>query len=274
MKRGKAVLLVIGAAASFLAAFLLLQLKQNPEFQDAQADSPTPLRRASVENEMAQIAEKDLQIDGLKAEVGALRANLEAGKKGAPDQQSLQGSQARLMEASEKLRDFQTSRLLAAGFSPERISFIEKRSAELQAQRQRAQRDARTSGPGEDPDMAAAYSYDKDLDLRYEIGDDEYEKYRSALGRPTGIRIREVPPGSSLEHSGLRPGDEIVRYEGKRVFNIGELNSLASKSASGEFVTVEVRSDGQVRQVLLPRQRLNIPAPYVAPSMSTFPSFQ
>lgn len=263
MNRREAAFLLGGATASFVAVFLAFQMNQGPGLQSPKQD-PAYRDRAQAE---AESAEKDRQIEALKAEVDALRANAESAGAGSSDLQSLQASQARLQEASERLRNFQTDRLLAAGFSLERINFIKERSAALEAQRLQAQREARGKELHEDPDMAAAYSYDKDLDLRNEIGDDEYEKYRRALGRPTGVRVVDVPPDSALGIAGLRPGDEIVGYGGKRVFNIGELNSLAGKGTPGELVAVDVRSDGMVRQVLLPRGRLDIPGPYVAPAM-------
>lgn len=266
MNRREMSFLVGGAATSFVAAFLLFQVTSAPNGGSG-AQSPTHVSNTEVGNWSAAGTEIAQRIEPLHAELDAPRANAESTGTGTPDLDAVQASYARLQDATQKLRDFQNDRLLAAGFSQERINFIRERSAAVEAQRAQAQRDARSKGLAEDPDMTAAYTYNKDLDLRYEIGDDEYEKYRSALGRPTGVRVADVPPDSALGIAGLRPGDEIVGYGGKRVFNIGELNSLAAKGTPGELVAVDVRSDGMVRQVLLPRGRLDIPGPYVAPAM-------
>jgi len=144
-------------------------------------------------------------------------------------------------------------RLLAAGFSQERINWILQRSEEL-----RKERDNRSPDAPFDHDMALAYSRDSDLDLRDELGLEEYEKYRQALGRPPGIGVGDVPAGSLLGNAGVRTGDQIVGYAGKRIFNLGELNALAAKGPAGESVTMDILRDGISLEVTLPRERLGV----------------
>ena len=55
-----------------------------------------------------------------------------------------------------------------------------------------------------------------------------------------------------------QPGDEIVAYDGKRVFDVGELNALTLEGTPGESVVVDVRRDGQNVQLVMPRGPLGI----------------
>ena len=69
----------------------------------------------------------------------------------------------------------------------------------------------------------------------------------TAMGRPTTVPLRDVLASSPAERSGLQPGDEIVAYNGKRVFDVRELNALTLEGTPGESVVVDVRRDGQNR---------------------------
>ena len=56
----------------------------------------------------------------------------------------------------------------------------------------------------------------------------------------------------------VKPGDQIVSYGGARVFDMGDLNSLTRQGNPGEVVTVEVKRDGQVVQMQVPRGVLGV----------------
>lgn len=94
--------------------------------------------------------------------------------------------------------------------------------------------------------------------LRAELGEADYERYLEAYGRRTTIPVRDVLASSPAERSGLKAGDEIVAYAGKRVFDLRELNQLTFQGTPGESVIVEVRRDGQSVQLVLPRGPLGI----------------
>lgn len=158
--------------------------------------------------------------------------------------------QSKQIENERKLDD----QLLAAGFSRERIAWLRSRADELMATRRQADTARRQLGlPHPDPESEMAYFFDEDIGLRDEIGDEEYERYRVATGRSAGVEVPVVPAGSIAEGIGLMPGDEIVAYGGKRVFNLGELNAIArQQNTLGESI-VEVRRNGQLLQFAAPR---------------------
>lgn len=141
----------------------------------------------------------------------------------------------------------EVERLVAGGFSPDRAAWIQRRSAELTLQAMQAQYEARRQGQPVPPGAGLQTT------LRAELGDAEYERYLTALGRPTSVGVFNVLPGSAGERAGLRAGDEIVSYAGKRVFDIRDLNDLTLQGSAGESVVIDVVRDGQPLQLVVPR---------------------
>lgn len=128
--------------------------------------------------------------------------------------------------------------LIVAGFAPDRAEWINRRLQELRTQAMQAQDDARREGRPPPPDLEATT-------LRTELGDEDYERFLTAQGRPTSINIKRVLARSPADRAGLQQGDEIFAYDGTRVFDIRQLNELALGGTSGEPVVVDVRRNGQ-----------------------------
>lgn len=146
----------------------------------------------------------------------------------------------------ERARDErQLERYVEAGLSPERAQWIMQREDELRMEVLQAQYDASRSGASREEIANMSLT---GL-LREELGDADYEKYLEGTGRPTTISVREVLTNSPAQGAGLMPGDEIVAYNGKRVFEMGELNALTYEARPGEAVAIEVLRDGQTMQV-------------------------
>jgi membrane-associated protease RseP (regulator of RpoE activity) len=144
--------------------------------------------------------------------------------------------------------------LIAAGFAPDRAEWIAQRTSELRMQALQAQYDAAREGKPPTPGQG----FGGDSTLRAELGDADYERYLQALGRPTSVPVQGVLASSPAERSGLKPGDEVVAYNGKRVFDMRELNALTLEGTAGESIAVSVRRDGQTIQLTLPRGPLGI----------------
>jgi len=160
--------------------------------------------------------------------------------RGGPFRRDVQGSQA--------------DSLVAAGFPPDRAAWIEHRASELRMQALQAQYDAQRQGKPFDPGQA----FNGDGALRTDLGDSDYERYLKATGRPTSVGIQGVLASSPGERAGLKPGDEVVAYDGKRVFDLRDLNTLTFEGTAGESVTVSVRREGQTVHLTLPRGPIGI----------------
>ena len=151
-------------------------------------------------------------------------------------------------------------RILAAGFTQDRIDWLDRRVEELQMEARQAQAEAGGSDESIelDPLQAMVSVVEPYSLLRPEIGDDEYERYLQAKGLRTTVEISRVLASSPAEQGGLTEGDEIIAYGGERVFSIIELSSLAVKRSSGESVLVEIKRDGQSLQLTVPGGDLGI----------------
>jgi hypothetical protein len=95
--------------------------------------------------------------------------------------------------------------------------------------------------------------------LRSELGEDAYDRYLYASGRPNRVKVRGVMEGSAAESAGLKGGDTLISYAGKRVFNNDDLQRLSYEGQPGESVVLEVRgADGTVSQLVMPRGPLGL----------------
>ena len=156
-----------------------------------------------------------------------------------------------MRERAERFRAGDTAQgradmLIEAGFSPDRAAWIMQRESELQMDSMQAMFDARQSG--ERPDRSRL---DPDQALRAELGDVEYEQYLEANGRSTSVAVGSVLESSPGQRAGLQSGDQIVGYNGQRVFSYGELSEQTMSATPGQAVVVDIVRDGVPMQVVV-----------------------
>ena len=146
-------------------------------------------------------------------------------------------------------------RLVEAGFLPAQAEWILRREQELQMDALQARFDAERSG---DPvDWTANRTMAADS-LRAELGDAEYERYLDASGRSTNVAVSSVIESSPAQSAGLQPGDEIVRYDGERVFSMTDLTRQTMVGEPGETVVIDIMRNGNIMQVVMPRGPVGI----------------
>jgi hypothetical protein len=97
-----------------------------------------------------------------------------------------------------------------------------------------------------------------DAGFRADLGEDGYEAYLVATGKPNRVALRDVIPGSAGSAAGLQPGDEILRYGSTRVFSVQELQLATASGQRGETVPVELLRDGEPITVYVPRGPLGV----------------
>ena len=152
-------------------------------------------------------------------------------------------------QTPEEFAAFQRQReidaFVAAGFTPERAQLLMRREEELQMEVLQARYEATRNGASE---QEVANISTSQL-MRKELGDADYARYLEGQGRPTSVGIREILTNSPAQNAGLQPGDEIVAYNGQRVFDMNELNALTYEAQPGVSVPMQVERDGQTIQV-------------------------
>lgn len=148
-------------------------------------------------------------------------------------------------ERERMMRERQIDEFVEAGLTPDRAAWILQREDELEMEVLQARYEATQSGaaPEEVANISLAQA------MRAELGDSEYEKYLEGRGRPTSITVREVLTNSPASIAGLEAGDEIVAYDGRRVFEMNELTDLTYAARPGGTVPIDVIRDGQRIQV-------------------------
>jgi membrane-associated protease RseP (regulator of RpoE activity) len=147
------------------------------------------------------------------------------------------------------------TKLIEGGFSEDEARRILQQESEaafksmqLLWEAQRAGEDVNRFDPSVNPQVL----------LRDELGDAAYARYLEAQGQPTSVRVSQVLSGSPAKSAGLQPGDQLVSYNGARIFNVGDLRNLTMQGEPGEDVVIEVERDGVRMQLTVPRGPIGI----------------
>jgi len=150
----------------------------------------------------------------------------------------------------------QLDRLVAAGFPPDQAQWIVDREAELHMERLQARYEAMRGNDAQN--IAFGRGFSQDSELRAELGEADYERYLAANGRSTSVDIGNVLPNSPAQQAGIRLGDEIVRYDGERVFSMMDVAGRIMETEAEGNVVVDIVRDGVPMQLVLPRGPLGV----------------
>ena len=71
------------------------------------------------------------------------------------------------------------------------------------------------------------------------------EELASRNNLPVGIYIAQVEDFSVAQKAGLKPGDVVVKFDGKKVATVAELNKIKETHKENDEVTVEFVRDGK-----------------------------
>lgn len=161
-------------------------------------------------------------------------------------------------DRADWLRNYQerrVGRMVEGGFAEDEARRILQKESEAAYKAMQATWEAQRNG--ENVDRFAAMNNPQTI-LRNEIGDDAYARYLEAQGQPTAITITQVMDSSPGSSAGLQMGDELVSYNGERVFNVSDLRNHTMQGEPGEDVVIEIVRDGNRMQLTLPRGPIGI----------------
>jgi len=227
------------------------------------ASLPVAARVAALEKAVGEerLARQLLQeeVFYLTSELDRLSPPAAPGSRAAgEDPDAVETAESRAARRGDSRRDSREGRreaLIAAGFLPAQADWIAQREQELVMESLRARFDAERSG--EPVDWQANRTMVTDS-LREELGDADYERYLEGSGRSTRVAISSVIESSPAQAAGLMPGDEIVRYDGERVFSMDDLTRQTMTGEPGQNVVVDVMREGNLMQVVMPRGPVGI----------------
>lgn len=66
-----------------------------------------------------------------------------------------------------------------------------------------------------------------------------------------GIFVTDVQDYSPADKAGIHPGDVIVKFDGKTVKTVDDLNGLKAKHKEGDVVTIQIYRDGKYKDLQL-----------------------
>ena len=141
-------------------------------------------------------------------------------------------------------------RLVNGGFTKNEAAWIVRRESELRMASLQARYDAERNGTEQ------GYSQSRQAagnQLRDELGDEDYARYLEANGRSTRVAVSNVLESSPAQIAGLRMGDEILNYDGQRVFSMSDLSRETLRGEPGQNVVVDFVRDGVQMQAVIAR---------------------
>ena len=251
--------IAIGLLASLAALAIVLWTKEAPpaaappayfDRNAATEDRILALEAAVAEERNARLLLEE-ELLALYEEIERLGSSEETGEERVAETQQL--SESLRERAEQRFRgnssaESREQRLVAAGFSPDRAAWIAQRESELEMERMQMVFEARQSGERLD---RSDVRLDPDRALRAEIGDGEYEQYLQANDRSTSVAVGTVLESSPGQRAGLQSGDEIVAYNGQRVFSYGDLSEQTMNTQAGQSVVIDIVRDGVPMQVVV-----------------------
>jgi C-terminal processing protease CtpA/Prc len=212
----------------------------------------------SEERRARQLLEDELLI--LFAELEQLESDREDRRSSDEESREARGSvDSESVARRQQFREARESTgrrdaMIKAGMAPDRADYILRRESEMQFEQMQAVYQARNSGEPLDP---LYRNFNADGMLREEIGDAEYETYLEANNRSTSVGVSSVMASSPGERAGLQAGDEIVGYDGQRVFSTSELVQHTMAGGDGNVV-LDLMRDGSPMQVVVPRGPIGV----------------
>lgn len=233
------------------------------------AESSTPLaeRLRRLEQDMAEEREARIILEEqLQFVLDALERIDSSDSRALADQRALAEERRAERRTGERVpRDFaalvrgyeerRLNTLISGGYTEDEARRVMQQESEAQFRAMQAAHDAQRRG--ESTDLFYAGSASQSL-LRRELGDSEYERYLAAQGQPTAIQVTQVLGDSPGSQAGLQPGDQIVSYNGERVFGVSDLRALTLQGTAGEDVIIEIEREGVRMQLNLPRGPVGI----------------
>lgn len=155
--------------------------------------------------------------------------------------------------------DYKKRTLMAAGFSDDEAQWVVQSEAEVQLQQLYDQYQQRRTAHEQAVESGQALNSGRAA-LRAKLGDEVFERYLEANGQSTSITVGGVMDASPGDNAGLQPGDNIVAYDGQRVFDVRDLNQLTILGSEGESVLLEVERNGSLTQLTIPRGPIGVTA--------------
>lgn len=152
---------------------------------------------------------------------------------------------------------FDEQALIEQGVDPDRAAWLHEKYEELEMERLYLGDEAAREGWLFTPRHRLA-SQAAEQRLIDEIGEEAYDQMLFAAGRNNRVRVGDVLSGSPASQAGIQPGDVVLSYGRRRIFQPRELRQETTRGEAGELTEVEVLRDGRVVTTQVPRGPLGL----------------
>jgi hypothetical protein len=220
-------------------------------------DSEIAALQSALESERSARIALAQQIEELREAI-AQRQSTAARPASGPAPSEL-GDPNEVVDAESELAErwFDEQALRSQGMSESEIRRLRQRFDDIELEKLYARDRAAREGWS---DSSRHYREMREIqdEFREELGDSEYDAVLYASGRKNRVRVQDVLHGSPAANSGLLPGDVIVSYAGRRVFDTSSLYVQTTEGEIGETVEVEVRRGNEIVLLEVPRGPLGV----------------
>ena len=229
------------------------------------ASSPSPAQ--AIDAELLAALQHELQQarrarEQLESRLGALQKRVQELEYAGTTEDVITETSASLSPRTETEPVVRSSvqALLDAGISKEQADWIQERLDEIELQqlylRDRATREGWLNKPRYNKERRELQN--AVTELRGEIGDDTYDRLLYSLGRANRVVIQDILQNSPAAQYGLQGGDQIIEFDGQRIFGSNELSSLVTQGSAGVMTLLRVKREGEIHDIYLPRGPLGI----------------
>jgi hypothetical protein len=216
--------------------------------------------REVVEGLRESLEEQIRRHEELRAEVALMRVGMSGAASEVQDEEDADRKEtpyANGWQAAGPAEGFDDGRLLQAGLHPsdaERLRAAwERVTLEEMALKDAARREGWYGKKRYRDELTTVRS-----GLREELGENGFDALLFATGQANRILVTDVIARSSAAYAGFQEGDQILRYDGRRVFTPRELEKVAASGVSGSTVAVEVMRQGRSETLSVRRGPLGV----------------
>ncbi len=214
----------------------------------------------ALEHEREERTQLAAEVESLKGELARVQQQSGTTQTAHASAREHQGKKAGKEGAREGPRPLDVDALVAAGFSEETVREFKAGVDQMELDRLYLRDIASREGWLDTPrfrEESEALRFDMGS-TREEYGEEFYDWMLYTTGHPNRVEVGDIMTGSAAENVGLRPGDQVLSYDGQRVFSPSELRDATIEGEVGHLTPVEVLRNGRLTRLMVPRGPLGI----------------
>lgn len=155
---------------------------------------------------------------------------------------------------------FNQQALIDAGMAPTEAEQLKKQFEELELAKLYLRDQAIREGWAQDVRYRDERQKleDQTDNIKQALDEDLYDAYLYASGQSNRVAVQGVLSGSSAGNAGMLSGDQVIRYNGQRIYNWRDLRDATTQGDTAETIALEVLRDDEHLELYVQRGPLGI----------------